>query len=134
MSDTRIADVRITPIAFYDPPLLNNAGCHQPFALRSVIEVETEAGVIGLGESYGNTAVLNGLRDLAPRLRGLDVTDIHGLISRLEATQRDAPEGYNTGFGSRKLRVQGAIDVAMWDAFCKATCRRVCDLLRGQSR
>ena len=53
MTDTRIADIRVTPIAFYDPPLLNNAGCHQPFALRSIIEVETEDGVIGLGEIYG---------------------------------------------------------------------------------
>ena len=42
MADLRIADIRVTPIAFYDPPLLNNVGCHQPFALRSIIEVETE--------------------------------------------------------------------------------------------
>ena len=62
MSDTRIAEVRVTPIAFLDPPLLNNAGCHQPWALRSIIEVETEGGVIGLGESYGMKRVLDALR------------------------------------------------------------------------
>ena len=33
----RIADVRVTPIAFRDPPLLNVAGVHQPWALRSII-------------------------------------------------------------------------------------------------
>ena len=82
MPDTRIAQVRVTPIAFYDPPLLNNKGCHRPFALRSIIEVETEDGVIGLGESYGNTQILNGLEIMAPKLCGLDVTDLNGLWSR----------------------------------------------------
>ena len=78
MPDTRIAHVRVTPIAFYDPPLLNNSGCHQPFALRSIIEVETEDGVVVLGESYGTTPILDGLAIIAPRLCGLDVTDLNG--------------------------------------------------------
>lgn len=134
MSDTRIADVRITPIAFADPPLLNNAGCHQPFALRSIIEVETESGEIGLGESYGNTSLIEGVRAVAPHLRGLDVTDINGLWRGLDASVEDATEGYNTGEGRRNLRVGGAVEVAMWDAFGKATGRRVCDLLGGQVR
>lgn len=71
MTDLRIADVRITPIAFADPPLLNNGGCHQPFALRSIIEVETEDGVIGLGESYGNRELVEAVEALAPRLAGM---------------------------------------------------------------
>ena len=79
MSDLRIADIRITPIAFYDPPLLNNGGCHQPYALRSIIEVETEEGVIGLGESYGTKPVLAGLARLASAMTGCLVTDINGL-------------------------------------------------------
>ena len=134
MSDTRIADVRITPIAFADPPLLNNAGCHQPFALRSIIEVDTEGGAIGLGESYGSTSLIEGVRAVAPHLRGLDVTDINGLWRGLDASIEDAAEGYNTGEGRRNLRVGGAVEVAMWDAFGKATGRRVCDLLGGQVR
>ena len=134
MSDTRIADVRITPIAFYDPPLLNNAGCHQPFALRSILEVETEDGVIGLGESYGNRSLIEGVEAVAPLLRGLDVTDINGLWRCLAASVADRAEGYNTGDGRRNLRVGGAIEVAMWDALGKATGRRVCDLLGGQVR
>lgn len=131
---TRIADIRITPIAFYDPPLLNNAGCHQPFALRSVIEVETEGGVIGLGESYGTRSVIEGVEAAAETLRGLDVTDLHGLAARVKAATPEQVEGYNTGAGSRHLRVCGAIEVAMWDALGKTTGHRVCDLLGGQVR
>ncbi len=133
MSDTRIADVRVTPIAFYDPPLLNMAGCHQPHALRSIIEVETEDGVIGLGESYGTKPVLEALAALTPNLSGLDVTDLNGLWSRARAAL--GPDADDTSANNRLLpRVVGAVEVAMWDAFGKSVGRRVCDLLGGQVR
>ncbi len=38
----KIAAVRVTPIAISDPPLLNASGVHEPYALRSIIEVETD--------------------------------------------------------------------------------------------
>ena len=134
MSDTRIADVRITPIAFYDPPLLNNAGCHEPYALRSVIEVETEGGVVGLGESYGTPAVLDGLAKAAPDVVGLDVTDLNGLWARVRSAVVDQGAGHQTASGRLIPRLVSAIEVALWDAFGKATGRRVCDLLGGQVR
>ena len=133
MSDTRIAQVRVTPIAFYDPPLLNNKGCHQPFALRSIIEVETEDGVIGLGESYGNTEILNGLKVMALKLCGLDVTDLNGLWARARGLIYDK-SGNSTETQSLLNRIVGAIEVAMWDALGKTTGRRVVDLLGGQVR
>ena len=133
MPDTRIAHVRVTPIAFYDPPLLNNSGCHQPFALRSIIEVETEDGVVGLGESYGTTPILDGLAIIAPRLCGLDVTNLNGLWSRARRVINDESSGY-TNPENLLTRLVGAIEVAMWDAFGKATGRRVVDLLGGQVR
>ncbi|MEM1265700.1 MAG: enolase C-terminal domain-like protein, partial [Pseudomonadota bacterium] len=133
-SDTRIADVRITPIAFRDPPLLNNAGCHEPYALRSIIEVETHGGVIGLGESYGNPTLLDGVRAVAPHLVGLDVTDINGVWAKVRASVSDGTEGYNTGFGRLLPRIVSAVEVGMWDALGKTLGRRVCDLLGGQVR
>ena len=134
MPDTRIADVRITPIVFADPPLLNNAGCHQPFALRSIVEIETEEGVIGLGETYGSKTVVDACTRLAPDLAGMDITDHNGLRRRAAASISDAEEGYNTGAGRLIPRVVGAFEVAMWDALGKATGRRVCDLLGGEIR
>lgn len=127
MTDLRIADVRVTPIAFYDPPLLNNAGCHQPFALRSIIEVETEDGVVGLGESYGTSKVLEGLAALVPLCAGMAVTDLNGLTARVAKALPDAP-------AAQRLRVAAAVEVAMWDALGKATGQRVVDLLGGQVR
>ena len=134
MPDTRIADIRITPVAFYDPPLLNNAGCHEKFALRSIIEVETEEGVVGLGESYGNPDVLAALQAIAPKMAGVDVMDLNALWARARAEIMDSIQGYNTGVGRLIPRVVGAIEVAMWDAFGKSCGRRVVDLLGGQLR
>jgi glucarate dehydratase len=133
VSDLRIADVRVTPIAFYDPPLLNNAGCHQPYALRSIIEIETEGGVVGLGESYGGKPMLDAMAAVAPRLVGMAVTDLNGLWSRARAPAQGDMAGYT---GAEKLlpRVVGAFEVACWDALGKAKGLRVCDLLGGQVR
>jgi len=52
----QILDVVLTPVAFADPPLLNVMGVHEPFALRSVVQVKCEDGIVGLGESYGDDA------------------------------------------------------------------------------
>ncbi len=133
MSDLRIADVRITPIAFYDPPLLNNSGCHQPFALRSIIEVETEDGVIGLGESYGTRKLIDAVEKLAPNLRGIEVTDLNALWAQAKGSVVGNLQGY---MGQEALlpRVVAAVEVAMWDALGKALNLRVCDLLGGQVR
>ena len=133
MSDLRIVDVRVTPIAFADPPLLNNAGCHQPHALRSIIEVETEGGTVGLGESYGTKPVLDGLAALTPVLAGLEVTDLNGLWSRARKAVQSDMRGH-TGAERLLPRVVGAVEVAMWDAYGKSTGRRLCDLLGGQVR
>ena len=71
----RITDIRVTPIAFRDPPLLNVAGVHEPWALRSIVEVETEDGHVGLGESYGDLGTLANLDKAKPGLIGLDPFD-----------------------------------------------------------
>ena len=67
----RIADVRVTPIAFRDPPLLNAAGLHEFWALRSIIEIETGDGRVGLGESYGDAEKLADLADYIETVRGV---------------------------------------------------------------
>lgn len=133
MPDTRIADIRVTPIAFADPPLLNNAGCHEPYALRSIIEVETESGHIGLGESYGTLPVLDGLARATPDLIGLEVSDLNALWARCGAAVGGRTMQYIAE--DRLLpRIVGAVEVAMWDALGKALDRRVVDLLGGQVR
>ncbi|MFD0392123.1 hypothetical protein ACFQ3Z_02530 [Streptomyces nogalater] len=52
--DPRIIRVDITPVAFKDPALLNAVGVHEPYALRAVVEVTTDQGIAGLGETYAD--------------------------------------------------------------------------------
>lgn len=74
----KIEDVIITPVAFHDMPLLNSVGVHEPFALRSVIEV-VACGTYGLGESYGDSAHLERLQKAAEQIKGLSVYDTNAI-------------------------------------------------------
>ena len=47
----KIADMHVTPIAISDPPLLNAAGLHAPYALRTIVEIVTDDGLYGSGRS-----------------------------------------------------------------------------------
>jgi len=81
----KIKRVTVTPIAFKDPPLLNASGIHEPYALRSIIEIESDSGLVGLGESYGDAPVLAILERLKGSLIGLDPFDLNGLRARVVA-------------------------------------------------
>jgi glucarate dehydratase len=114
----RVAEVRVTPIAFRDPPLLNVAGVHEPWALRSIIEVVTEAGRIGLGESYGEDTTLADLNACAARLAGLDPHDLAGLRRIVAETLlgQEEPVAAIPPSGTRRVNVAfGAFEVAMLD-------------------
>jgi glucarate dehydratase len=47
----RIADIHLTLVAIPDKPLLNCKGAHQPYALRTVIEVICDDWTQGLSDS-----------------------------------------------------------------------------------
>jgi glucarate dehydratase len=103
----RITEVRVTPIAFRDPPLLNAAGIHEPYALRSIIEAKTDCGRIGLGESYGDAAALAAFQATAARLIGLDPFDLSGLrlaCERALAALPPPPPGAELAPGSDPAR------------------------------
>ena len=78
-----VREVVVTPVAFPDPPLLNSAGVHQPWALRAVIQVRAADGTIGLGETYGDAPHLSLLERAAAALDKLDVFDLAGLRTRV---------------------------------------------------
>ena len=81
----KIKAVRVTPIAIKDPALLNAAGVHEPWGLRSIIEVEGANGLVGLGETYGDAPVLDLLTRAKDSLVGLSAFDLNGLWARVLA-------------------------------------------------
>lgn len=140
INTTRITNVRITPVAFHDPPLLNSVGVHQPFAIRSVIEVETSDGVTGLGESYGDVGHLERLRLVGETLIGLDVFATNEMLTRAAKAlggavglDRHGLTGRISGAGT-VLRTYAAFEVAALDIQGKLLGRPVSDLLGGAVR
>ncbi|RJQ79862.1 glucarate dehydratase family protein [Amycolatopsis panacis] len=136
----KIRDVVLTPVAFADPPLLNVMGVHEPYALRSVVQLVCEDGVVGLGESYGDEAFLGEVRKVVPGLAGHDVFDLPGLkrlVARtLAGTVVTDEHGLIGGFSIRKTiaSVYSLFEVACLDAQGQALGRPVVDLLGGKAR
>jgi glucarate dehydratase len=135
----KIESIHITPIAIADPPLLNAAGLHAPYALRVIIEVRTRDGLYGLGEIPGGMDVEADLRAVSPLLLGMDPFHTHAIAAALEAhfagdRGMDSASMRTTILTRRAARVFGAIEVACFDIMGKATSRPVCDLLGGRVR
>ncbi|MHA3979839.1 enolase C-terminal domain-like protein [Halovulum sp. GXIMD14794] len=133
----KITEVRITPVAVPDVPVLNVKGVHQPVFLRSIIEIDTDAGLTGLSETYGARRTLDGLRKSADALIGLDIFDLNGLANRVDEALPNAG-GINaaTALADHKLVdvIYGAFEVALLDLQGKRLGRPVCDLLGGALR
>ncbi|MEO8543491.1 MAG: enolase C-terminal domain-like protein [Burkholderiaceae bacterium] len=134
---TQIVDVRVTPIAFRDPPLLNVAGVHEPWALRSIIEIETADGHIGLGESYGDLQTLANLQSVAPQLVGLDVFDTNALIRIVYASVGGNPDPaapFPPKGDKARATTVAAFEVALLDLQAQLLKRPLYQLLGGAVR
>jgi len=136
-SSTRVADVRVTPIAFRDPPLLNVAGVHEPWALRSIIEIEMTDGRIGLGESYGDLQTLANLARVAPQLVGIDVFDTNTLIRIVYAAVGGDPDPaapFPPKGDKARATAVAAFEVALLDLQAKVAGQPLYQLLGGAVR
>ncbi len=114
----RIASITITVVAVPDAPLRNVLGCHQPYALRNVIQVHTDDGITGLGEMPGGTQFQSELAAASKSLLGFD--PYH--VERLRLLFPDKP------------KIQSAFEVPCLDIIGKATGRSVVDILGGPAR
>src|SRR4030095_6369979 len=95
----------------------------------TVVAVETDAGVTGYGEvcplgpaylpAYA-AGVRTGLKEIGPKLIGLDPRDLGVLNRRMDQALRGHPY------------VKSGIDVACWDILGKATGQPVVTLLGGR--
>lgn len=134
-----IKDIIITPVAFHDMPLLNSVGVHEPFALRSIIEVVTDDHY-GLGESYGDSAHLDRLQRAAEQIKGASVYDTNTIykicVETLEgdtSTGGDGMAGMVTTASSAD-KVFSPFEVACLDIQGKLAGIPVSDLLGGRVR
>lgn len=146
MTSHAIRHVRVTPIAFRDPPLLNAAGIHEPWALRSIIEIETDSGLVGINESYGDLPMLEALAKAAPALKGLSSWALNEMETRVAALVAP-PQAASSEFLGTQIslapgthvsktvaKVISAFEVAMMDLQGQLANAPVVDLLGGAAR
>ena len=77
----KITRATVTPLLIADPPLLNTQGVHQPFTPRMIVELETEEGITGVGETYGDSDYLTIAEGLAGAIVGQPVACMNGLLA-----------------------------------------------------
>lgn len=131
----RIQEVRVTPIAVTDPPLLNAAGLHAPYALRTIVEILTDDGIGGLGEVPGGAATTAALETAGREVLGLDPFRLHAIERVLfERLGPAGPRGEASWDQRLTVHVFSALETACLDIMGKAAGRPVCDLLGGRVR
>lgn len=135
----KIKDLRIHSIAIADPPLRSSYGLHAPYALRTVVELESEDGIVGINETYGGEAQANALLRLKSRVVGADAYRVTGLLNPdlFASSAGDNSQNYfvpGENPVDEHRRTYAAIEVACLDLIGKSTGVPVCDLIGGRVR
>ena len=124
----RIADIRATPVTVpLEAPLRHANGCHWGRFVRTIVEVETDDGLVGLGEMGGGgesaTAAFQGLK---PYLVGRDparIEEMRFLIANPTASL------YNN-----RTQIVAALEFACLDLLGQKWGVPVCEILGGRLR
>ena len=137
MKGPAIKELRITPIAITDPPLLNSVGIHAAYALRTIIELVTEDNISGISEIPGNEDIDDLLHQTEEIVVGADPFQLNhlktGLFNRFGG-QEDDTRGENPWDDRKLIHVYSALEVACLDIQGKLCNRPVVDLLGGRCR
>lgn len=142
----RITNLLLHPIGIADPPLRSSYGLHAPFALRTIVELQTDDGITGIAETYGGEGPLAGLEAIRGRVVGMDPFRLTELWRGLVAETRVEAAAAVAGGRSQTYLVPGenpldrharsfaAIEIACLDIIGKATGKPVCDVIGGRAR
>lgn len=124
----KIVDIRATTIAMpLEAPLRHAGGAHWGRFIRTIVEVVTDTGVIGLGElGGGGESAEAAVRGLLPYLKGHDPLQLEQLRWKI---MNPTASLYNN-----RSQVHAAIEMACMDAAGKHLGIRACDLLGGAIR
>ena len=132
-----ITDLVITPVAIVDPPLLNAAGLHAPYALRVILEVVTNSGTIGISEVPGGERIYQAFLQAKPTIIGKNPFEIGVIRRALDELFGHRPED-NRGdapWDQRQLvHIVSALEVASLDIMGKMLNEPVVNLLGGKMR
>lgn len=124
----KIADIRATPVSVpLEAPLRHANGCHWGRFVRTIVEVVTDEGLIGLGEmGGGGESAVASIEGLKPYLVGRDparLEELRFLIANPTASL------YNN-----RTQLLAALEFACLDLLGQKWGVPVCDILGGRLR
>jgi glucarate dehydratase len=95
---------------------------------RTIVELHTDEGVIGLGETYGGASTAARFRSAEQFFLGYDPLEVSRIVKNFEVFRTTSEQSALT----IELRyVAAAIEMACWDIIGKVQNKRVCDLWGG---
>ena len=133
----KIKEINITPIAIVDPPLLNAAGLHAPYALRIIVELITDDNITGISEIPGTTDIEIALHECKNLIIGQDPFQTNKISDILIAhfgIDKMAERGLFPWDSRKLVHIFSAIEVACLDIVGKVINKPVVDLLGGKRR
>lgn len=124
----RITDIHATTVSVpLEAPLLHSNGAHWGRFVRTIVEVETDEGLVGLGEmGGGGESASLALEGLKPYLIGHDPIELEALRFKI---CNPTASLYNN-----RLQLHAAIEFACLDLVGQRLGVPVCDLLGGRVR
>jgi glucarate dehydratase len=124
----KIIDIRATPVSVpLAAPLRHANGCHWGRFVRTIVEVETDNGLIGLGEmGGGGESAVAAFNALKPYTVGYDPTRLEELRFRIANPTASL---YND-----RTQMLAALEFACLDIMGQAWGVPVCDILGGRLR
>ena len=124
----KIVDVRATPVYVeMEAPLRWSMGV-EPGTTRTVIELITDDGIVGLGETYGGAATVQRIEEAKPLFMDMDPFELQTVAQRFEVFRVTSEQMARAA----EMKFVGAgIEMAMWDILGKALDTPLYRLLGG---
>jgi glucarate dehydratase len=124
----RISDIRATTVAVpLEAPIRHAHGAHWGRFVRTIVEVETDEGLLGVGEmGGGGESAESAVAAMKDYLLGHDPANFEAMRWKIANPTAGL---YNT-----RLQIHAAIEFACLDIVGKASNLRACELLGGSLR
>ena len=127
----KIVDVKTTPVRVgMEAPLRWSMGIERG-TTRTIIELFTDEGVIGLGETYGGASTALRIEESRPLFIGLDPFEVQTLAKRFDCFRVTSEQ---TARSAEMRYVAAGLEIACWDIIGKALNKPVHKLWGGADR
>jgi glucarate dehydratase len=124
----RISDIRATTVAVpLEAPIRHAHGAHWGRFVRTIVEVETDEGLLGVGEmGGGGESAESAVAAMKDYLLGHDPANFEAMRWKIANP--------TAGLYNARLQIHAAIEFACLDIVGKASNLRACELLGGSLR